>query len=134
MRFRHFSAYSFRVLTKRPLAPSSNPTSEGGRARVSREVRGEVVRGDELPELPCAHCRELTASVFLVYADVSTSLPFAGEVCERCAAELAAEQGESAPTTLCSECGHPAHVDTCFEWIEPNGGPCFCLHEQEARR
>lgn len=75
------------------LATSSNPTSEGGRARISREVRGGVAGADEaLPELPCAHCRVLTATVFLVFADASTSLPFAGEVCERCAAELAAEQ------------------------------------------
>lgn len=74
------------------LATSHNPTSEGGRARVSREVRGEVVRADELSELPCGLCRVLTAEIFLSYVDVSTSLPFAGEVCERCAAELAAEQ------------------------------------------
>lgn len=45
----------------------------------------------DLPELPCANCRVLIAEVFLVFVGASHGLPFAGEVCERCVAELEQE-------------------------------------------
>lgn len=49
----------------------------------------------ELRELPCSHCAERIAEVFLVFVDACHALPFAAEVCQRCAAMLSdAQQGE----------------------------------------